>query len=177
MSYSAPPPSPYQTTGPGEPARRGKPWLLIIGGLVLLLSLVLCSIGGLMTVRAAGDLSDEPMRTGSHTVAAQSGEVVSVWAPKDAGTTCQATGPSGPVLTEGDVTGLSIEAGGSEYEQVYGFTTQAAGDYVISCDGPFVVADFAMTGVIVALVGGSLCCLGSVLAGIGLLMWLSRRKR
>jgi hypothetical protein len=176
MSYSAPPPSPYQTTGPGEPPRKGKPWLLIIGGLILLLSLVLCSVGGVMTAQAAGDLADQPMRTGNHTVAADSGEIVSVWAEKGAGTTCQATGPSGPV-SQGDTTGLDIVAGDSEFEQVLGFTTDQAGDYVVTCDGPFVVTDFSMTGAIIAIVGGSLCCLGGVLAGIGLLLWLVRRKR
>ena len=50
------------------------------------------------------------------------------------------------------------------------FTTSEAGDYVISCTGPFVVSDFSMTGAIIAIVGGSLCCLGVVLAGIGLLL-------
>ncbi|MBM6545065.1 hypothetical protein JNO54_02780 [Janibacter sp. YIM B02568] len=177
MSYSAPPPSPYQMPEPGPAPRRGKPWLLIIGGLVLLLSLVLCTVGGVMTVQAAGDLADAPVRTGSHTVVSDGSEAVTVWAPKGEGTRCEVTGPSGPV-TEEETTALdSVAAGDSEYEYVTGFTTDEAGDYVVSCSGPFVVSEFSMTGAIIALVGGSLCCLGVVLAGIGLLLWLIRRKR
>lgn len=176
MSYSAPPPSPYQTSHAGEPPRRGTPWLLIIGSLILLLSLVLCTVGGVMTAQAASDLADQEVRMGSHTVVAGGSEVVSVWAPKDAGTTCQATGPSGPVVAD-QGSNLDIVAGDSEYEHVLGFTTSEAGDYVISCTGPFVVSDFSMTGAIIAIVGGSLCCLGVVLAGIGLILWLRRRKR
>ncbi len=176
MSYTPPPSSPYEQPA-GAPAKGGRPVLLIIGGAVLLLSLLLCGIGGFRMVGGMQGLAEEPERTGSHTITAAEGDTISVWAEPDAAISCTVDGPSGPLADESSAS-MSSTVGDRELERVMAVNATEAGDYTVSCNEPFVVAtNVSMSGLWIASVGGALCCLGSVLAIVGLIVWLSRRKK
>lgn len=59
MSYAMP---------PQQPTKRGTPWVFVTGLVILLISFVLCGIGGFSVFGQSQELADEPMQTGSYSV-------------------------------------------------------------------------------------------------------------
>lgn len=166
MTYAMPP----------QPAKKGKPWTLIIGGIVALIALLLCCGGGIPLFSWASDLMDAPERTGSHSVQLDEGESVAVWVEADTGTTCSATGPGGPVSSEG-VSDQTMSVNDRELERELSFEAEESGSYTINCTGTFVVGDdLPVGGISVAAIGGALCCLSSILVIVGGILWLTKRK-
>lgn len=166
MSYAMPP----------QPAKKGKPWTLIIGGIVALIALLLCCGGGIPTVGYASDLMDAPERNGSHSVQLDEGESVAVWVESGTGTTCSAIGPGGSVSNEG-ITDQTVTVNDRELERELGFEAEESGSYTITCSGTFVVGDdLPMGAVTIMAIGGAFCCLASVLVIVGGILWLTKRK-
>lgn len=175
MSY-APTPPPYEQ--PGYAPKKGKPWLLIVAGLVLLVSLVLCGIGALNVFSTMKDLADQPMQTGTQTVQLDEGESTDVWVDQATGGSCTATAPDGSPIRSSSTVTQDVAWGDKELTRAMTFEATQSGDHTISCTTPFVVGKgISMGGSALTFVGGALCCLGSVLAIIGLVLWLVRRKQ
>lgn len=165
MSYAVP----QQSTSP-----TGKPWTLIIGGILALLALLLCCGGGLLSIGPVQDLADQPVRTGSHTVQLDEGESTGVWSESET-TSCSALGPNGPVSDSGSST-QSVTWGGKELERVMRVEADRSGSYTISCSAPFVVGEgFPVGGIVTAAVGGFLGCISLVVLVVGLALWLIKR--
>lgn len=161
---------------PQQPTKRGKPWTLIIGGVLTLLALLLCCGGGIPTVGYASDLMDAPEHNGSHTVQLDEGESAAVWVEAGTGTTCSVHGPSGSVSNEGG-SSQSVNVNERELERAFAFDAPSDGSYTISCTGTFVVGDsMPMAGVIAMGLGGALCCISVIVLIIGLVLWLNKRK-
>lgn len=162
---------------PQQPApSSGKPWTLIIGGIISLLALLLCCGGGIPTVSYITDLMDAPEHNGSHSVQLDEGESAAIWVEADSGTTCSVAGPSGPVSDEGGAE-QTVELNGKELERTFAFDAPADGSYTITCSGTFIVADsMPMATVALMGIGGALCCLGVVVVAVGGVLWLTKRK-
>lgn len=166
MSYAMPP----------QPAKRGKPWTLIIGGVLTLVALLFCLGGGIPTVSYAADLIDAPQHNGAHTVQLDEGESAAVWVEAGTGTTCSVNGPSGPVSNDGG-SSQSVNVNDRELERAFAFDAPSDGSYTISCSGTFVVGDSMPVLATVAMgIGGLLCCISVVMLIIGLVLWLNKRK-
>lgn len=164
MSYATP-----------QPAKRGTPWTLIIGGIIALLAVLLCCAGGFLTFGPVQDLAEQPMQTGSHVVELEEGESTGVWSENEFAS-CSASGPSGPVSDSGSA-GQSVTWGDTELERIMLVEAEESGSYTITCSAPFVVGDGLPTaGVVTASIGGFLCCIGTVVTVIGLVLWLVKRK-
>ena len=166
MTYAMPP----------QPAKKGKPWTLIIGGIVALIALLLCCGGGVPTVSWASDLMEAPERNGSHSVTLDEGESVAVWVEAGTGTTCSATGPGGPVSSEG-ISEQTMNVNERELEREMSFEAEESGSYTITCSDTFVVGDdLPVGGAAVMAIGGAFCCLSSILIIVGGILWLTKRK-
>ncbi|HIZ99118.1 MAG TPA: hypothetical protein H9805_11145 [Candidatus Janibacter merdipullorum] len=167
MSYAMPP----------QPAQKsGKPWTLIIGGVITLLAILLCCGGGIPMASYASDLMDAPEHQGAHTLQLDEGESAAVWTEAGAGTTCSVSGPSGSVSNEGSAE-QTLTVNGKELERTFAFDAPADGSYTVTCSGTFVVGDsMPMAAVAVMVGGGALGCLAVVLVIVGLVLWLSKRK-
>ncbi|MEK4242606.1 MULTISPECIES: hypothetical protein [unclassified Janibacter] len=166
MSYAMP---------PQQPTKRGTPWVFVTGLVILLISFVLCGIGGFSVFGQSQELADEPMQTGSYSVTLEEGESVAVWS-ETATASCTVTGPAGAVSDSG--TGdQSVTAGDKTLHRVMAFDAEQGGGYTISCTAPFVVGDNLSVGsIVMASIGGALCCLAVVVTVIGLVVWLRRRR-
>lgn len=165
MTYAMPP----------QPARRGKPWLLIIGSTLLLISLLLCAVGGFMGLGPVKELADQPEQTAPHSVQLAEGDSRAVWS-QTSGTSCTVTGPSGPV-SDSSSGSSSTTWGDKSFERVMSFEADQSGDYTVSCTAPFVVGDnVSMGGIVMASIGGLLCCLSAVLVLVGFVLWLMKRR-
>lgn len=161
---------------PQQPVRRGKPWLLISGAVLLLVSLALCGIGGFTTFSQGQDLADQPEQTGSHTVQLAADESIAVWSSSETNA-CSATGPGGPVSDAASGT-QNVSMGGTPLYRNMVIEADQAGDYTITCASPFVVGDSLGVGGFAALgIGSALCCLASILVIIGFVLWLIKRKK
>ena len=87
------------------------------------------------------------------------------------------TGPSGSVSDASGST-QTTSWGEEQYHRVFAIEADQAGDYTINCASPFRVGDSLSTGGFIGMgVGAGLGCLAVVLMGIGLVLWLTRRKR
>ncbi len=129
-----------------------------------------------MTVGSGQDLADSPEYTGSHTVTLQEGDTRAVWS-SDESASCSVTGPSGSVSDASGST-QTTSWGEEQYHRVFAIEADQAGDYTINCASPFRVGDSLSTGGFIGMgVGAGLGCLAVVLMGIGLVLWLTRRKR
>lgn len=165
MSYAMPP----------QPAQQGKPWTLIIGGIIAVVSLLLCCGGGFLFFGPVQDLVEQPMHNGSHVVQLEEGESTGVWSENDLAS-CSATGPSGPVTDSGGAS-QTVTWGDTELERIMAIEADESGSYTITCSAPFVVGEgFNVPGVILSSVGGFFCCLSVVLLVVGGILWLTRRK-
>lgn len=150
-------------------------WVLGIGGVIVVLSLLLCAGGGFGTFSAAKDLIDQPMHHGSYSVSLEDGESASVFS-EDELATCTASGPNGPV-EDTAVADENVTFGDRDLHRVMAFDADGSGDYTVNCSAPFVVGDgVSVVGIVVASIGGLLCCLGSVTVIIGFVVWLVRRR-
>lgn len=158
------------------PAKKKTPWVLIIGGVLGLIAIVLCAVGGFLTFSPVQDLAEQPQRTGSHEVQLDEGESIGVWS-EDASASCTAAGPAGPVSDSGGST-QTVTWGDTELERVMLVEADQSGSYTISCSAPFVVGDgLPVGGVVTAALGGALCCIAVVVLVVGLVIWLTKRKR
>ncbi|WP_068249459.1 hypothetical protein [Janibacter corallicola] len=154
---------------------RAHAWVLGIGGVLVLLSLLLCAFGGFGAFNAAKDLVDQPMHHGSYTVALEDGESTSVFS-EDELATCTASGPNGPVENTA-VADENVSFGDRDLHRVMAIDADGSGDYTINCTAPFVVGEgVSVAGIVAASIGGALCCLGSVVVIIGLIIWIVRRR-
>lgn len=166
MSYAMPP----------QPTKAGKPWTLIIGGVVALIALLLCCGGGIPTANYVTDLMDAPEHNGSHSVQLDEGESAAVWVEAGTGTTCSVTGPSGPVSNDG-VSSQTVTVNNRDLEREFAFEAPSDGSYMVTCSGTFIVGDSLPIGSVAALgIGGAVCCLSVVLLVVGLILWLRRRN-
>lgn len=100
---------------------------------------------------------------------------MAVWS-ETATASCTVTGPAGAVSDSG--TGdQSVTAGDKTLHRVMAFDAEQGGGYTISCTAPFVVGDNLSVGsIVMASIGGALCCLAVVVTVIGLVVWLRRRR-
>ena len=168
MSY----PPAYQ---PPQKKSRAHVWVLGIGGVLLVISLLFCAGGGFGTFNAAKDLVDQPMHHGSYTVALEDGESTSVFS-EDELATCTASGPNGPVENTA-VADENVSFGDRDLHRVMAIDADGSGDYTINCTAPFVVGEgVSAVGIVAATIGGLLCCLGSVVLIVGLVIWIVRRR-
>lgn len=171
---SVPYPPPYEQ--PGQAPRRGKPWLLIISGVVSALALLLCAVGGFLTFGTIADLDGATTYTGSTTVTLSEGEKKSVFSQGESDI-CTVSGPGG-MVDSGTATDVSVAWDQDEWHQVASFTAETDGAYTVTCGDQFVVIDAPSTaGSLIGIAGGVLCCLGGIGLVIGLILWLTRRKR
>lgn len=179
MSYSAPPPyeQPGQPGQSGNTSKGGKPWLLISGGIIVLLSLVLCGIGGFMAVPQMQDIGEAEQITGSTTVTLEEGESTNAWVEEGSYATCSAIAPDGSSVPDASNGEQTVSWGNDSYERAFAIEAEQSGQYTISCSAPFVLGDGISTGgILVASGGGVLCCIGFLVLVIGLVLWLVRRK-
>lgn len=158
-----------------HPARKKRPWLLIIGGVLAVLSLLLCFGGGFGVFSGVQDLADQQAHNGSHTVQLDEGESTGVYAENPA-TTCTATGPDGPVPDSADAS-ETVSWGDTELVRVMEVEATTTGEYTISCSDAFVVGEGLPIGsMVVAIIGGAVCVLASILLIIGVILWAVRRR-
>ena len=161
-----------------RPARKGHPWLLIIGGGLAVIALLLCGAGGIGTFSQVKGLADATPVTGPHTVQLQQGESVSVWSEVEGAAGCTATGPGGDPVGDSAVGTQSFSWGDREVHRVMKVEAAQSGDHTIMCAQPFVVGDgISVGGIVLGAAGGGLGCLAVLVLGIGLSLWLVRRKR
>jgi len=154
---------------------RAHVWVLGIGGVIVVLSLLFCAGGGLGVFNAAKELIDQPMHHGSYTVQLDEGESTSVYS-EDESATCSATGPEGPV-SDSSVANESVAFGDRDLHRVMAIDAEGSGDYTIQCSAPFVVGEGVSTvGIVLATVGGLLCALGSIVVIVGVILWIVRRR-
>ncbi|MFX4286465.1 hypothetical protein ACQBJO_00480 [Janibacter sp. G349] len=166
MSYAMP---------PQQPTKRGTPWVLVTGLVILLISFVLCGIGGFAVLGQSQDLADEPMQTGAFTVTLEEGESVAVWSETESAS-CTVTGPAGAVTDSGSGD-QTVTAGGKTLHRVMAIDADQAGSHTITCTAPFVVGDNLSVGsIVLASIGGALCCIAVVVTVVGLVLWLRRRR-
>jgi hypothetical protein len=159
---------------PQQPTRR-RPWVLIIGATLLLVALLLCSVGGFMSLGPVKDLADRPEQTAPQTVQLTQGDTRAVWS-QTSGATCTVTGPGGPV-SDSSSGGSSMTWGDKTLERVMSFEADQTGDFTVSCTAPFVIGDnVSVGGIVMASIGSALCCISVVLLVVGLVLWLSRRR-
>lgn len=160
---------------PHQPVRRGKPWLLIIGAVLLLASLALCGIGGFTTLAKGKEITDSPEYTGSHVVQIDAGDSVAVWSTDDLAS-CTAVGPGGPISDSGGAS-QTVTWGETELERVMLVEADQSGEHTITCTSPFHLGDDLSMGGFAALgIGSLLCCLSGVLVVIGFVLWLMKRR-
>lgn len=159
------------------PATRGRPWVLIVGSVLLLISLLLCAVGGFLGVGPIMDLADQPESTAPQTVQLAQGDSRAVWSQTQ-GASCTVRGPDAAMVTDSSTGESSASWGGKSFERVMSFEADTAGDYTVSCTAPFVVGeDMSVGGIIMATFGSMLCCFAVVIVAVGLVLWLRRRRR
>ena len=160
-----------------QPAKKNRPWLLIIGGVLGLIALLLCGFGGFATYAHAKEIADATPVTGSQAVHLDEGESIAVWSEVE-GNACSATEPSGAEVSDAGVGAQSVTWGDREMHRAMKVEATQAGDHTITCSLPFVVGEsVSWSGVAIAVIGGGLACLSVILVVIGFVLWLMRRKR
>ncbi|WP_156466082.1 hypothetical protein [Janibacter sp. Soil728] len=160
-----------------QPAERGRPWVLIVGSVLLLVSLLMCAVGGFLGVRPLLDLADQPEQTAPQVVQLAQGDSRAVWSQTQ-GASCTVTGPDAAMVTDTSTGESSASWGGKSFERVMSFEADTAGDYTVSCTAPFVVGDdMSIGGIVMGTFGSMLCCFAVVILAVGLVLWLSRRRR
>lgn len=160
---------------PPQKKSRAHVWVLGIGGVLVVLSLLLCAGGGFGTFNAAKELIDQPMHSGSYTVSLEDGESTSVFSENEFAS-CTASGPNGPVENTA-VADENVSFGDRDLHRVMAIDADGSGAYTFNCSSPFVVGQgISVVGTVVATIGGLLCCLGSVVVIVGFVIWIARRK-
>lgn len=162
-------------TPPGHastPTRR-RPWLMIIGGVLVLLAILSWVLGTSLLTTEASDIESLDRGTDPRTVQLDAGESTQVYA-ESAQARCTVDGPEGRETNDGtDATRLSLGSG-----ELYGVMTvdaEESGDHVVECTAGFVVHDQPGGWVWLPL-GCAVGCLGFVLFLVGLVLWLVRRS-
>lgn len=160
-----------------RPAKKSHPWLLIIGGVLALIALLLCGVGGIGTFSQVKGIADATPITGAHTGQVEDGESLSVWSEAEADV-CTATGPDGDSVGNTAMGTQSFSWGDREVHRVMKVEAAQTGDHTITCSLPFVVGDgIFVGGIVLAVIGGGLGLLAVVPIGIWLSLWLVRRGR
>lgn len=160
---------------PAPAQKRGRPWLIIIGGVLVVLALLLCVVGGVTTFTGVQDLAEQEPHTGSYTIQLEEGESTGVWS-EDPATSCTATGPTGDVTDPAFGTS-TVTWGDTELTKAIEVDATTTGEYTISCTSPFVVGDgFSAGSIITGVIGGAVCVLASLLLLVGVILWAVRRR-
>ena len=175
MSTSQPSPQPYSgpphgAAGANEfpPAQKkkskGPKILMIVGGIIMLLSLI---IGIVLTVvgvgNAASGISEiEELPGGSGTVTAEAGDVLQLYAPEGAGSVaCTVMTPDGSEPGPGTNQESTTSFDGTTWVSFASFEATTAGEHQIDCDSPQVAVGPPVS------IGGILGAIGGILLGIG----------
>lgn len=192
MSTSQPAAQPYQhPAGPGSPApkkkSKGPTILMILGGVILLLSLI---VGIIMTVAgvgsAASSINDlEELPGGSGSVTLEEGDIFQLYSPAGATTptTCSIMTPDGSEPGPGTSQSSTTTKDGVEWVSFASFEAPSSGEHQISCDStPVAVGPPLSIGGIFGAIGGVLLgifggILGFLLLLAGLIWWLVTRKK
>ncbi|MCT1999181.1 hypothetical protein M3C58_13465 [Brachybacterium muris] len=196
MSTSQPAPQPHSDPAPGfapefgsAPAPRkkskGPAILMVLGGIILLLSLI---IGTILTVVGVGNTADglseiEQLPGGSGSITAEEGDVLQLYAPEGTTATCTIMTPDGAEPGPGTNQSSTTTFDGVEWVSFASFEATTAGEYQISCDSPQVAVGppvslggifGAIGGILLGIFGG---ILGFLLLLAGLIWWLVARKK
>lgn len=185
----------YAPTGAGHPAPQGGPGtlakkpskapkiLIILGSVILALSViigvVLAVVGFGGAVSSLDDL--EVFNSGNGTITAEEGDSLQIYVEE--GTPAPSCTVDGPSVGEGTSQNSTAGTNEATWVSVDSFTAEAAGEYVVSCDGgPIAVGPpisvggiFAgLGGIFLAIFGGAL---GFLLLAIGVILLIVRRSR
>lgn len=161
------------TTQNGAGIRKAGKILTIIGGIILLLSII---AGVVLAVMGFGKLGSDQGRyqvlAGSGVVSLESGDQVQLYAPEgQAAPMCEVMSPSGATPGGAPSTSSSTTYEGQQWQSFAGFTAEEEGDYAIACDSDQVLVGPPISiGGIFGGVGGIL--LGVLGGGFGLLLLL-----
>lgn len=159
--------APLQTA----PARR--PWLMVIGGVMVLLAVASWALAMGLMIKEAHDVESLPLQTSTQTVRLDAGGSTRVFS-ESAQARCTVDGPGGRETNDG-YPAARLELGSGELYRVMTVQADEAGEYAVDCAAGFVL--HAQGAAWVALpIGCALGCLGFVLFVVGLALWLTRRS-
>lgn len=162
------------TSAPAPQPKSTKPKVLIAGLVTAVIAVLLCGGGAAMIYLQGKAIADAPVHQGSHTVQLEEGESTAIWSQRTIG--CTVVGPEGPVRDSGS-SSQSVDVAGTQWERVFAIDAESAGDYEITCSGPFVTGDsVSFAGLVPAAIGAGLGCISVVVVIIGLVLWLSKRR-
>lgn len=186
--------SPYATPASGpapeftpvlakKPSRAPK-ILMIIGGAILVLSViigVIITVLGIVSI-TGGDFEEFP--SGNGTFTAEQGDVVQLYAEEGTpAPTCTLYTPDGTEPEPGTDQTSSRTTEGTTWDSFDSVTAPATGEYEIDCVGTAVAVGppvsiggiFGTVGGILFAVGGGF--LGFVLLAVGIVLWLLNRQK
>jgi len=162
--------------------------ILFIGGLILTIAALAFGIGGIVYAvqSGVGVVRDSPSGDAAATVQAEDGEQWYVFAETPTLAECTATGPDG-VTVEVNRPGssMSFDFDNTKVYRVGEFTTEAAGEYAITCAPDIgtirlVEAD-RINGTFTWLIAAPFLIVFSIFSGLatllGLILWLIGRSR
>lgn len=187
--YGAAPAPAYGSAGSApapQKKSKGPKVLMILGGIILLLSIIIGTVLTVMGVgSAAGSVNDiEELPGGSGTVTAEAGDMLQLYAPAGStGVTCDVVTPDGSAPGPGTNQSSTTTFDGVEWVSFASFEATTAGEYQISCDSPQVAVGppvslggifGAIGGILLGIFGG---ILGFLLLLAGLIWWLVARKK
>lgn len=159
-----------------QPKKR-RPWLLIIGALIMILSAALGALGLFLGISPAAELTDEQPITGSTVINLEEGESTNVWSESVA-TSCTVTGPDGAPVSDSGTGTQTISLNDTSLHRVMKIEASAGGDHTVSCSNPFVLGEgISPAWLAMGPIGGLGCCLGLVLTIIGFVLWLVNRNK
>lgn len=184
-SGAAPAPA-YGSAAAPQKKSKGPKILMILGGIILLLSII---IGTILTVIGVGSTAGsidglEELPGGSGTITVEAGDQLQLYAPEGAtGVTCTVMTPDGSEPGPGTNQSSTTTKNGVTWVSFASFEATTAGDYDISCDSPQVAVGPPLSlGGIFGAIGGVLLGIGGGILGFllllaGLIWWLVTRKK
>lgn len=177
----------YGSTPVPQKKSKGPKILMILGGIILLLSII---AGTVMTVIGIGNTASglseiQELPGGNGTITAESGDVLQLYAPEGSGPiACTIVTPDGAEPGPGtDQSSSTTMDDGQTWVSFASFEATSSGEHQISCDSTDVAVGppvsiggifGAIGGVLLGILGG---ILGFLLLLAGLIWWLVTRKK
>lgn len=180
----APGPEPQFTPVPAKKPSRAPKILMIIGGIILVLSVIIGVVVSVLgfTTALGGDF--EEFSNGSGTFTVEEGDVVQLYAQEGGpAPLCMLNSPDGNEPDPGTNQSSNRTVGGTTWVSFDSFTATASGEYSIDCAGtPVAVGPPVSIGGIFSAVGGIFVGIGGGFIGfvvlvIGLVLWLVGRNK
>lgn len=155
-----------------SPAAR-RPWLMIIGGVLVLLAVASWLLAMGLMVMEARDVEALPLETDTQTVRLEAGESTRVFS-ESAQARCTVDGPGGQETNDGYPV-ARLELGSGELHRVMTVDAEESGEYTVDCTAGFTLHAQGSAWVALPL-GCALGCVGFVVFVVGLVLWLVRRS-